>query len=177
MLYILPNLLDSELSVDEFLPPITEKIVASLDGLVAESEKGGRRFLAKFLHRDEFSKIEILILNEHSSKEDLDEIVETVARGGKWGLVSDCGMPCIADPGSDLIFSLREKSVKLHAIMGPSSIMHALVLSGLNAQQFSFHGYLPREIKDLKVRLLELQRVSQKEGSTQMWIERALSNF
>ena len=55
--------------------------------------------------------------------------------------------------------------------MGPSSIMHALVLSGLNAQQFSFHGYLPREIKDLKVRLLELQRVSQKEGSTQMWIE------
>lgn len=169
MLHILPNLLDPSNDPERYFPPIMKTIVCSLSALVAESEKAGRRFLALFMHRDQFSKIPIWTLNEHTSQEELKELVSLVEKEKNCGLVSDCGLPCLADPGSQLIFELHKKNMKMQMIPGPSSIIEALLLSGLNAQSFCFHGYLPRDLDPLKKRLVDLQARSKQ--ATQIWIE------
>jgi 16S rRNA (cytidine1402-2'-O)-methyltransferase len=122
----------------------------ALDALIAESEKGGRQFLKKFFGK---ITIPIYLLNEHT--QDLTPLLtlpEDII-----GLVSDAGLPCIADPGSQLVFLARKKGIKIEAYPGPSSILLALMLSGLPAQQFTFHGYLEREPALLHKQLISLQ--------------------
>ena len=169
MFYILPNLLDPTLPIDRYFPPHMKEVVCSLTGLVAESEKAARQFLKLFMDREAFSKVQLWTLNEHSSKEDLVEIVQGIQKMKHTGMISDCGMPCLADPGSNLIYALHKKKIPMQVIMGPSAILQALLLSGLSAQSFSFHGYLPREVPDLKKKLLELE--VQSRFATQLWIE------
>lgn len=166
-LLLLPNLLDEELSHEPFLPISVSTAVQSIQGLIAESEKAARRFLKRFLPHEVFSKMPIALLNEHKS--DLAALLEPVERGQTWGLISDAGLPCIADPGSDLVWLARQKGIEVQTFVGPSSIFMALQLSGLCGQRFSFHGYLPREIPDLEKRLKELEKNSR--GQTQIWIE------
>lgn len=164
-LLLLPNLLDEELPYEPFLPASVPVAIASIRGIIAESEKAARRYLRKFLPHEVFSKMPIALLNEHTS--DLAALLRPIEEGETWGLISDAGLPCVADPGSDLVWLARRKGIAVQTFVGPSSILLALQLSGLCGQRFAFHGYLPREIPDLEKRLKELEK---KEG-TQIWIE------
>lgn len=152
-LYLLPNLLDEGANEKLFLPPIVEKILPTLKGLIAESERGARRYLRRFsLH------LPISLLNEHTHERDCTALLVPLAKGEDWGLISDAGMPCIADPGSKLVFLARQKGIEIEAIAGPSSIMLALILSGLGGQCFTFHGYLSREKPLLAAQLREMEK-------------------
>jgi 16S rRNA (cytidine1402-2'-O)-methyltransferase len=169
-LIILPNLLDDYADIDLCLPKKLSSIISSLDGLIAESEKNARKYLLRFLNKEEFNKIKIRLLNEHTKETEIKELIQEIS-DQKWGLISDAGLPCIADPGSTLVRYAKEKNIQIQAIPGPSSIFLALMLSGLNAQKFSFQGYLPREENILinKIRFLELE--SSKQKLTQIFIE------
>jgi 16S rRNA (cytidine1402-2'-O)-methyltransferase len=167
-LYILPNVLFKEQSVDDIFPPIVKKIVNEIDGLICESRKEAIRYLIKFLPRDKANNLPLLELNEHSKRCDLLEIVKKISNE-KWGLISDCGMPIIADPGSDLIYYARENKIEIEAVMGPSSIFLALLLSGFSSQSFYFHGYLPRKVEGLEQKILDLE--SNASDTTHLWIE------
>lgn len=169
-LILLPNLLDETLDHERFLPSVLSSTIKTLDGLIAESEKSGRRYLRRFLSHDQMTKIPIRLLNEHTTKQEVIELLSPLLKGETWGLISDAGLPCIADPGSELISLAHEKGVRLETIFGPSSILMALQLSGFSGQRFSFHGYLPREIPHLKQTILTLEKRSKIEG-TQIWIE------
>ncbi len=166
MLILLPNVLDEEQADKSLLPPILEEIVPKLDGIIAEREKGARRFLKRYI--PELNK-PILTLSEHTT--DLDELIEPLKAGETWGLISDCGLPILADPGAALVTRLHKLGIKVAACPGPSSIFLALMLSGLSGQKFAFHGYLPREEGELKREVSRLAARAKAEGETQIAIE------
>lgn len=154
MLILLPNLLDESLDHSPFLPQSVGEIVASLDGIIAESERGARRFMKRFT--DKFRDIPIRLLNEHT--DEIDTLLGPLQKGEKWGLVSDAGLPVLADPGARLIRRLHTLKVPIETLPGPSSIVYALQLSGLHAQSFTFHGYPPKDDKKLKEMLRTLPK-------------------
>lgn len=164
-LLLLPNLLADVPHHEMFLPASVDRAVESLDGLIAESEKGGRRFLSRFRTEKPAHQIPIALLNKHHR--DIDFLLEPLLEGETWGVVSDAGLPCLADPGSHLVARARKLGLKVQAFVGPSSITLALMLSGFPGQSFHFHGYLPKDptMRDRKIMEME------KEGGTQIFIE------
>ncbi len=178
MLYLLPNLLAEGIPHSSQLPGSVDEAVAQLTGLIAENEKQGRRFLRHFTYPlpKTFRDIPIFLLNEHSTDSDKKELLKKIQQGGVWGLVSDCGMPCLADPGADLVLMARLCGVQVETFAGPSSILFALVLSGLGGQHFTFHGYLPKEGVRLVEELRKIEKLSWKEGSTHLFIETPYRN-
>lgn len=173
-LILLPNVLhEGESDLSLLFPPAVEKRVVALQGLIAENEKEARRYLKRFTFPEgrSFREVPIKLLNEHTKKEELVDLLDPIERGEVWGLISDAGLPCLADPGAHLVLLARQKGVPVEAICGPSSLFLALMLSGLGAQNFSFHGYLPREENLLKPRIKTLEKESEMEGKTQLCIE------
>jgi 16S rRNA (cytidine1402-2'-O)-methyltransferase len=102
----------------------------------------------------------------------MQERLEPVLTGQVWGIVSDAGLPCIADPGARFVRLAKQKGVKVEALSGPSSITQALMLSGLSAQKFFFQGYLPREPELLRMEICKLEKEAKERGCTQVCIER-----
>ena len=166
-LLLLPNLLDETLPADPFLPLSVGAAVMDLHGLIAESEKSARRYLRRFVSHDQMAATPLRLLNEHTPKNEVERLLEPIQRGETWGLISDAGLPCIADPGSDLVYLAHTKGIEVKTFVGPCSIVMALQLSGFSGQNFAFHGYLPRESAELEAKLKELE----KSAMTQIWIE------
>lgn len=137
-LILLPNLLSESREWQHFLPDIVKTRVENIDGLIAESETGARRFLSLFNRQ----KLLTAIYNKKTPDDHLDFLLDPLRKGETWGLISDAGLPCIADPGYQLVHRARELGLKVEAISGPSSLFLALMLSGMPAQNFHFHGYL-----------------------------------
>src|SRR5690349_10077548 len=129
MLYLFPNLLGDVETHSIYLPSSVDAAVAQISCLIAASEKEGRRFLRRFTFNGKtFRDIPIRLLNEHSHENDKNAILKEMMQGGKWGLISDCGMPCLADPGADLVLMARENGIPIETFAGPSNILFALVL-------------------------------------------------
>lgn len=145
MLILLPNLLGGDDT--DLLPPLVAPAVKSLDGLIAESDRAGRRFLDRYR---EGRSVPIALLSE-----DPKFLLEPVIEGQTWGVVSDAGLPCLADPGAKLVAKAHRLNLPIQAIPGPSSLFLALMLSGFPAQQFTFHGYFKR---DRKQHIKEMER-------------------
>ena len=137
-LYLLPNLLDGELSHDAYLPISVDRAISSLDGIIAESEKEARRYLRRFMPHEQMAKLPIKLLNEHTKSAELVQMIEPIVQGERWGLLSDAGLPCLADPGAPLVLLAHERHLQVVAFPGPSAIILALQLSGLNGQRFAF---------------------------------------
>lgn len=168
-LILLPNVLEESLPADPFLPVSVQAAVGELDGLIAESEKSARRYLRRFLSHEKMAALPLRLLNEHTPAKELDELLKPMLDGKTWGLISDAGLPCVADPGADLVAAARSFGVNIEAIAGPCSLILALQLSGFSGQRFCFHGYLPREAADLEKTVKDLERKAR--GETQIWIE------
>ncbi len=174
MLYLLPNLLHADASIDRSFPPVLQGVVQRLDGLIAESPKEGRIYLKRF------GRVPIEVpqktFNEHSTAEDLNALLEPLKRGETWGYVADAGLPCLADPGAQLVARAREEGLKVEAIIGPSSLILAVMVSGLPSQRFCFCGYLPQDPLALKTKLKALEKRSQDEDETEICIETPYRN-
>ncbi|MBI5273498.1 MAG: hypothetical protein HY860_00400, partial [Chlamydiales bacterium] len=168
-LFILPNLLSQTSSIFRYLPKEISDIVTSLVGIVGESKKETIQYLKKL--GVDVHKINILLLNEHTTPDELKALLETIkTTPGNWGLVSDAGMPIIADPGAKVINFAKKHHMKIDILPGPSSVLFALIQSGLSGQAFTFHGYFPYEEQQLKT--LARQIIAQVHaGYTQLFIE------
>lgn len=142
-LLLLPNLLGDCRHHQPFLPASVDKAVKTIDGLIAESDRGGRRYLSRFDLGDRRPQ-DIPLALFKGKEDDLDFYLEPMRSGERWGLISDAGLPCIADPGSRLVARARKVGIPVKAFIGPSALMLGLMLSGLPGQEFIFHGYLPR---------------------------------
>lgn len=176
-LLILPNLLGDHRHHELFLPPSVEKAVSTIDGLICESEKAGRRYLSRFKTKRPVLEIPIAIYNEHTPEEDIDFFLEPIRMGERWGFISDAGTPCVADPGAKVVWRARQSGIVVQAFVGPSSILLSLIQSGLPGQRFAFQGYLKADeagrIKDIK----RLESLSKTEKSTQIFIEAPYRNM
>lgn len=176
LLHLLPNLLGDQAPFDENIPSALREIIPTLDGLIAESEKAGRRFLSRFLDAKETRNLPIAVYGGGGGKEMLDFLLEPLQKGEQWGLLSDAGLPCIADPGADLVREAREQGISVRAWVGPCSFLLALMLSGLSGQQFSFHGYLPRQPEDRRQALRRWEKNSREERMTHLFMEAPYRN-
>ncbi len=174
-LIILPNFLDAfQKSLEQF-PGDLKKQIEKLDFLIAESEKSARRYLVKFLTHERANQLPVYLLNEHTQKEAKTEIIEKL-KTKQAGLISDAGLPILADPGSEIVFLAHQNKIPVKAVLGPSAIIYALLVSGLPAQSFSFEGYLPREEMKLKTRVKALEKVSSQHQKTMFFIEAPYRN-
>lgn len=168
-LQLFPNLLDETTEAAHFFPTTIGEAVSKIEGLIAESEKSARRYLRRFVSHEHMSRLPLRLLNEHTQKKEMELLLEPLSMGQVWGLISDAGLPCIADPGSDLVFLAHTHGIDVETFVGPCSITMALQLSGFSGQRFAFHGYLPREHEDLELKIKELEK--QSAYATQIWME------
>ncbi|MBB64814.1 MAG: 16S rRNA methyltransferase [Waddliaceae bacterium] len=176
-LLLLPNLLSQDLDPQVHLPLALNDAMERIDGLIAESEGGARRFLKRFKLKKAPHLIPVALLNEHSQAKDVDWLLEPVEAGECWGLVSDAGVPCLADPGSNLVYRARLKGLRVKAIPGPSSLVMALVLSGLPAQAFASHGYMPRDAGKRTEFLRNMEQRAIRDRGTQVFFEAPYRNM
>jgi 16S rRNA (cytidine1402-2'-O)-methyltransferase len=175
-LLLLPNLLGEYRHAEVFLPTSVFKAMQTIDGLIAESEVEGRRYLKRFETPKPAHEIPIALFNEHTPDSDLDFLLEPIVAGERWGLISDAGLPCIADPGSKLVLRAQQRGIHVQAFVGPSSILLALMLSGLPGQKFFFHGYLDKDPGKRQHQIKHLVEQSRAEHATQLFMEAPYRN-
>jgi 16S rRNA (cytidine1402-2'-O)-methyltransferase len=175
-LLLLPNLLGEFRHAEVFLPASVFKAMQTVDGLIAESEKEGRRYLKRFLTKKPAAEIPIALYNEHTPDSHLDFLLEPITAGERWGLISDAGLPCIADPGSKLVLRAQQRGIHTQAFVGPSSLLFALMLSGLPGQKFFFQGYLEKDAIERKKQIKHLVEQSRIEHATQLFMEAPYRN-
>ena len=156
------------------LAPATVDLTRGLRTFIAENAKSARAFLKAIGHPGPLQDIRIHVLDEHSGTRDLEALLALLTSGQNCGLVSEAGCPAVADPGASLVRRAHEAGIPVIPLVGPSSILLALMASGLNGQNFAFHGYLPVEKADRARRLKELDR--QAQSATQIFIETPYRN-
>lgn len=173
-LHLLPVWLGDEGGAD-MMPARNAWIAATIRLYFAEHEKTARRMLRRLVPGIDLTSLEIHRLDERTTAEELDHFIHLLGqRDG--AIISEAGMPCIADPGSRLVARAHKAGIRVVPLTGPSSILLALAASGLNGQRFHFHGYLPREGAARKVMIRKLEQDALRSGTTQLFIETPYRN-
>jgi|TARA_B110000240_G_scaffold141286_1_gene156341 16S rRNA (cytidine1402-2'-O)-methyltransferase len=141
-----------------------------------ENEKAGRKFIKKITPTKAQNSIKVNLINKFTLKEELNSFLKPIFDGYNIGLISDAGCPGVADPGSDIIKIAHQSNIKVVPLVGPSSIILAIMSSGLNGQNFAFNGYLPIDRDDKKTKIKELERLSLQKNQSQIFIETPYRN-
>lgn len=169
-LYLIPNFIGDNGTNDQF-PVLNTEIVKKIKYYFVENPKPARNLIKQLFKEVNFDEVELFHFDKHA-KDNLEvyySVLEVLKNGNDVGVLSDAGCPGIADPGSELIKLAHEKNINVIPLVGPSSIFLTLMASGLNGQNFSFIGYLP---KDSKVRQDMIKKISiQAKNSTVLFIE------
>lgn len=177
-LYLIPNTLGTSTrgGLPAVLPEEVRAVAAHLRYFVGEQAKSTRAFLKLVGVSTPIQEIDIRELNVNTPAAAVDALLAPILAGADGGLVSEAGCPAVADPGALLVRRAHEKGVRVVPCVGPSSILLALMASGLNGQSFAFHGYLPTDAGERARRLRELEQRSRKEKQTQIFIETPYRN-
>jgi len=160
----------------EVLPLSIKRVLERLDHYVVENEKTARRFIKKAAPSKEQSELRLRVLNKYTPTEEWIELLEPCLHGADLGLISEAGCPGIADPGAELVQLAHENGIRVRPLVGPSSIVLALMGSGMNGQNFAFQGYLPIEKDERRKRIRECEKRSRTTGETQIFIETPYRN-
>ena len=178
-LYLIPNAL-GEGALDTVIPDPVRARTASLQYFIAENAKSARAFLKLVgtTHplRQSLQETHISELNVNTPAEQLPALLTPLLQGHDVGLLSEAGVPAVADPGADLVRLAHRENITVKPLVGPSSLLLALMASGLNGQSFAFHGYLPTDADARATRLRQLEQRSRQERQTQMFIETPYRN-
>lgn len=158
------------------LPQATMEAAVRLRFFVAENARTARRMLVRLPLAVPIQQVSIEELNEHTRAESLPGLLAPLLAGEDVGLVSEAGCPAIADPGAALVAAAHAHDIPVVPLVGPSSLLLALMASGMNGQSFAFHGYLPVEAAARAARLLELETESARTGAAQLFIETPYRN-
>jgi 16S rRNA (cytidine1402-2'-O)-methyltransferase len=174
-LYLIPVTVGDE-PPETVLPARVFEVVKQLDYFIVENERSARRFLRKAGVMREFQEVKFFILNKHTPPESLASFIHPLKNGAPVGLLSEAGVPCVADPGNEVVKLCHQNGVRIVPLTGPSSILLALMASGFNGQNFAFHGYLPIQLPALKSKLKSFEEAVFKENQTQIFIETPYRN-
>jgi 16S rRNA (cytidine1402-2'-O)-methyltransferase len=174
-LFLLPCFLGDEPTADS-ISKWEIDLLNSVKLFLTENEKSCRRFMRKAGFEGSFDEIELVRLDKDSSPLDINHIINLITSGRDAALISEAGAPALADPGAPLIRTAHKHNIKVIPVPGPSAIMQAIIASGLNGQQFVFHGYLPIDSVKRKTTVKELELRSSKEGYAHFFIETPYRN-
>lgn len=174
-LYLIPTRLGDSPPL-EVLPISVKKIIEQIDYYIVENEKTARAFIKKVNSRKSQSSLVLFKLNKFTDILDLPKFLEPCSQGEDIGLISEAGCPGIADPGADIVSIAHQKNIKVIPLVGPSSILLAMMASGMNGQNFAFNGYLPIDKQEKKKELKRLERLSFDSNQSQIFIETPYRN-
>jgi 16S rRNA (cytidine1402-2'-O)-methyltransferase len=179
-LYLIPITLsnpgETSVAPEDVLPQTIKRVIDFIDDYIVENEKTARKFI-KSIHPDKKQPdLKINTLNKHTEISAHHEFIQPLLNGKNIGLMSESGCPGIADPGAVIVKLAHEKGIQVIPLVGPSSILLALMASGMNGQSFAFNGYLPIDKNDKKQALKMYERLSQEKNQTQLFIETPYRN-
>jgi 16S rRNA (cytidine1402-2'-O)-methyltransferase len=175
-LYLIPNTLGGE-SVSDILPADVQKIATSLRYFAVEEIKSARRLLRKMDRTFPIDDSQFFIINKHMKESELMKILLILIKGENIGIISEAGCPGVADPGAELVALAHTQNIKIVPLVGPSSILLALMASGFSGQEFSFHGYLPRERKERIKKLKDFEMDTKRSGKTHIFMDTPFRNM
>ena len=174
-LYLIPTTLGENEPL-EVMPYSVKTIVELLDHYVVENEKSARRFIKKITPKKVQSSLVMMKLDKYASEIETQSYLDFCDQGVSVGLLSEAGVPAVADPGASIVKLAHEKGIQVVTLVGPSSILMALMASGLNGQNFAFNGYLPIDNSERKKGIKALEKLSIEKNQSQIFIETPYRN-
>lgn len=175
ILYLMPNLIGN-CDINFAIPSMNVEIINNIDVFIVENIREARRYLKKLNSTININELIFYEINKHVKVEEIFINLNNIEKGKKIGLISDAGLPCIADPGNIIVMWAHEQKIKVIPLVGPSSIFLALMASGLNGQNFAFNGYIPVEKKDRISKIKQLEMRSKNEKQTQIFMDTPYRN-
>ena len=176
-IYMIPCPISDERDVWDVLPKANLDIMNSLDYFIVENIRSARRFLSRAGVARKIEELEFVELNEHTtSSADVERMLKPVLEGRSAGVISEAGVPGVADPGADIVALAHSHDVRVVPLVGPSSILMSVMASGLNGQSFAFVGYLPIKDGERQRRLKEIEHRIRTEHQAQVFIEAPYRN-
>jgi 16S rRNA (cytidine1402-2'-O)-methyltransferase len=173
-LYLIPTPIGDQHELDHI--PFHLQLISDLRIFFVEEIKTARRTLRKMGFTADFEEVTFHTINEHSKHFDFDLWFQPILNGASAGVLSEAGMPCVADPGSLVVAAAHQRSISVLPLTGPNAMILTLAASGLNGQQFQFHGYLPRERNERIKKLKQFERMAAEYGSSQIFMDAPYRN-
>jgi 16S rRNA (cytidine1402-2'-O)-methyltransferase len=175
MLYLVPATLGNT-EIRDTIPEGTAHIIRRVRVFVVENIRSARRYLKQVDRAIDIDQLQFFELNEHTPAEQIPSFLEPAQQGSDIAVLSEAGVPGVADPGGELVREAHARGIRVVPLTGPSSILLSLMASGLNGQQFTFHGYLPVRRSDRVRRIREIEEELRRTGITQLFIEAPYRN-
>ncbi|MDH7914060.1 SAM-dependent methyltransferase [Winogradskyella sp. SYSU M77433] len=175
-LYLIPTRLGDNPPL-EVLPISIKKTIENLDFYIVENEKTARRFIKRISPGKSQPSLKLKVLNKYTTEAERNTYLNDCLEGISVGLLSEAGCPAIADPGADIVRLAHQMDIRVVPLVGPSSILLALMGSGMNGQSFTFNGYLPIDKGERKAKLKTLERLSFEQNQAQIFIETPYRNM
>jgi 16S rRNA (cytidine1402-2'-O)-methyltransferase len=174
-LYLIPAVIASG-TQDQVVPSHVREVLKTLRCFLAEDVRTARRYFSSMKVFEDLDVLQFGVLNKDTPEGELPELMRPLLEGIDMGIVSEAGCPGVADPGAIAVQYAHQNNIVVVPLVGPSSILLALMASGLNGQHFAFHGYLPVEEKEVAKSIKEFERESRLKGQTQIFIETPYRN-
>ena len=174
-IYLIPTTL-GDTSIERVLPPDLTLIISSISVFIVENIRTTRRFLKKVNPVIVIDDLTFFELNQHTDKKEISRFLEPLQKGLDIGIISEAGCPAVADPGAEVVKLAHTKNIQVVPLVGPSSILMALMASGMSGQNFAFNGYLPIKNPEKAQHIKMLEKRMQTEGQTQIFIEAPYRN-
>lgn len=174
-LYLIPTTL-GDTSIERVLPPDLTRLISSVSVFIVENLRTARRFLKKVNPEIVIDDLLFFELNQHTDLKEINRFLEPNRKGLDIGIISEAGCPGVADPGADVVKIAHTKNIQVVPLVGPSSILLALMASGMSGQNFAFNGYLPIKNPEKSLQIKLLEKRMQTEGQTQIFIEAPYRN-
>jgi len=174
-LYLLPNLL-ADTPPTEVLPPANVEIMRNLRHFIVEDLRNARRFLKRVNRETDIDQLTFFELNKHTREIEKSTFLKPISEGFDVGIISEAGCPGVADPGADIVALAHQRQIEVVPLTGPSSILLALMASGLNGQNFAFSGYLPVKKPERLKRIAQLENMATQYRQSQIFMETPYRN-
>lgn len=174
-LYLIPIPM-GDCSLDYVIPSQISSIISSINYFIVENIKTARRYIRKTDAQKNIDNITFYVLNKKTLPREIPDYLKPLREGNNMGVISEAGVPGVADPGALVVEIAHRENIQVVPLVGPSSIILALMASGLNGQNFSFHGYLPIKPQDRSRELKKLEKISKSENQTQIFMETPYRN-
>ena len=174
-LYLIPCTLGDTAPL-EVLPLLVKKAVEEIDYYIVEHEKDARSFIKSIVPRKSQPDLQFSIINKFTDNAEIPNMLQPCLNGLDIGVISDAGCPGIADPGANVVAQAHRLGVKVIPLVGPSSILLAMMASGFNGQNFAFNGYLPIDKRERRIEIKRLERLSSDSNQSQLFIETPYRN-
>ena len=174
-LYLIPSPLGDN-DPSEVIPGYVLNLLTEIKTFVVEEIRTARRYLSKAGLKGKIEGLEFFELNEHTEQSEIESYIKLFDNGNNVALISEAGLPAVADPGAQLVAIAHRHNIQVVPFTGPSSLMLALMSSGMNGQSFAFCGYIPAKTEERRNKLKSLEKLSVSTGQTQIFIETPYRN-